>query len=187
MHIYLREIVHNSEPCNAGLQAIQVVFTTLEHQWGKVTFPGSGKELQGFVDRGVNSPWQNEDREVEDKNRPYYLLYSEMKKTGMDTSKGATANRPFDFYDAPISLVDHQETYFETAMICVDYHATGMDNVIASYRWGWIDYGTRFKPRWDVSANRLEVSVASGVSQEFMTVLKTEYAVYAANLFSSGG
>ena len=104
-----------------------------------------------------------------------------MKAGGMDTAKAASPDRLFNFFDAPISLVDHEETYFETAMICRDYKGSGQDKVIAVYRWGWVDYGTRFKPRWDATATRLEVSVVPFVSDEFKSILQAEYATYAAN------
>jgi len=50
--------------------------------------------------------------------------------------------------------------------------------VIAVYRWGWVDYGTRFKPRWDETASKLEVSISSSVSEEFLSVLETDYPGY---------
>jgi hypothetical protein len=75
-----------------------------------------------------------------------------------------------DIYDAPLAQLNFKTLSFETAIIAINYNGTGSDKVLASFQWGFTNYGT---PTTNV------ISLQPNVSAQFLSILKNDYPNYS--------
>ena len=133
-----------------GLQVIQTVAGSN---------PRFKTKLRGsFVDGGLHSPWGGVVP-----GKPYYneggIVYNSKSMSGS-----------VDIYDAPLAQLNFKTLSFETAIIAINYNGTGSDKVLASFQWGFTNYGT---PTTNV------ISLQPNVSAQFLSILKNDYPNYS--------
>ncbi len=133
-----------------GLQVIQTVAGSN---------PRFKTKLRGsFVDGGLHSPWGGVVS-----GKPYYneggIVYNSKSMSGS-----------VDIYDAPLAQLNFKTLSFETAIIAINYNGTGSDKVLASFQWGFTNYGT---PTTNV------ISLQPNVSAQFLSILKNDYPNYS--------
>jgi len=158
-----------------SIQIIQIVWAPK----GKLGLKGkhlvshNNTRFGTFVDGGINSPHFKDAGEETFPGKPYYNSADEVTAATEDYNKCTV-----EFYDFPNAAMNHQEIYFETAIICVNYQNTGKDKVIKVTKWGFTHQGRRFlsSPGSGGRADRREVY--DDVSQEFRDTLKHDYPNY---------
>jgi hypothetical protein len=173
-HVF--DVTCTIEKCECdGLQAIQVFYGTRRKDGLKVgskQITKDGTTYDCFVDGGKESPYVKlAGNPAAHPTKPYYLTPDELKKW-VDDCKSIRC------YDQPAAVVAHEEAYFETAIICINYQKSGKDKVIKVFRWGWRNFGKDFKSRPGPDAKDT-MEESDTVSQEFKDIVKGDYPDYA--------
>jgi hypothetical protein len=108
---------------------------------------------------------------------PYYLTSTEVTNQ-VKFNKDSGSVR---IYDAPSAAGVWEETNFETAVVAINYKASGTDKVLTAFDWGWTGKGT--KPNVDkgteIAGKSSGVSVKSSVSSRFDSIVKNDYPDYS--------
>jgi hypothetical protein len=168
--------------CRDGLEAIQVFWGTRRTDGFQVgthqtVFPPLAATYDSFVDGGINSPGGA----TYSGNHPYYIgLPSLPPGYGYNSSMGSAGSASgctVNPRDAPGAVRLHDEAYFETAFVCLNYLGTNHDKLLESFQWGFVDRGATFKssPR---NAAGGGIVTASSPSAEFLNTLAADYPGY---------
>lgn len=163
-----------------GLQVIQTFMGTRREdkvRVGTYTWKYEGLRWDAFVDGGKNSPYVTmSGADPADPTNPYYLTTDEIaSQVTWDTDHGTVR-----IYDAPGAVALHDQAYFETAVVAVNYRGTGRDKVLKVFTWGWTDKGTKptVKKGTKISGADSGVRVKSSPSPEWRNIVKHDYPKY---------
>jgi hypothetical protein len=168
--------------CKDGLEAIQVFWGTRRTDGVKVgktttAFPPLAADYDTFVDGGKNSPGGA----VYTGDHPYYIGRPDLPKSygyvGGQGSAGSVTGCTDNPRDVPGAATLHQEAYFETAFVCLNYQGAGKDKIMDSFQWGFVDLGKTFKPSPYTTAT--DIVKRSTPTDKFFDTLKADYSGYA--------
>jgi len=168
--------------CADGLEAIQVFWGTRRTDGVKVgktttAFPPLAADYDTFVDGGKNSPGGA----VYTGDHPYYIGRPDLPKSygyvGGQGSAGRVAGCTANPTDTPAAATLHQEAYFETAFVCLNYQGAGKDKIMDSFQWGFVDRGKTFKPSPYLTAT--DIVKHSTPTDKFLETLKSDYSGYS--------
>ena len=123
-----------------SLQVIQVVWTTRgSKQLGAMTWSENSKTYDAFVDGGNNSPFVTEGgNPPAHPTNPYYLTASEVANEVKFSKDSGSVH----IYDLPTAVAEHDEAYFETAVVAINHNNSGKDKILQAFDWGWTGKGT---------------------------------------------
>jgi hypothetical protein len=162
----------------AGLQAIQTVWCTGGPQKvGKMTIPEGSKTFDAFVDGGKNSPFVTiSGNPPAHPTMPYYLTATEVSNQVKFTKDSGT----IQITDVPGAALAWEEVHFETAVVAINYNASGNDKVLKVFDWGFtgkgkksdVDKGTK------IAGKDSGINVKSSVSSRFTSIVKNDYPTY---------
>jgi hypothetical protein len=164
----------------SSLQVIQTFMGTRRTdgvQVGKYSWKWKGNTWDAFVDGGKNSPFVTEGgNPPAHPTEPYYLTPSEVSSQVSFATDTGTIN----VFDAPGAVALHEEARFETAIVAVNYKATGKDKVLKAFKWGWHAKGTdpMVKKGTEIAGVDSGLKVSSSVSPEFVNIVKHDYPKY---------
>ncbi|MEY8760247.1 eCIS core domain-containing protein [Chryseobacterium tongliaoense] len=168
--------------CRDGLEAIQVFWGTRRTDGVQVgthqtVFPPLAATYDSFVDGGINSPGGA----TYSGNHPYYIglpaLPSSYGYNPSMGSAGSASGCTVNPEDAPSAARLHDEAYFETAFVCLNYLGTNHDKLLESFKWGFANRGTTFKSS-PTNAAGGGIVTASSPSTEFLNTLAADYPGY---------
>lgn len=123
------------------LQIIQVFWGTRRTDGlvvGKYSFKKGKKTYDGFVDGGVNSPFALAGSPAHP-TEPYYLTPGELASQVTFTKDTGSIR----VYDRPGAVAFHEEAFFETGIVAVNYKGKGKDKLLKVFKWGWKDLGKK--------------------------------------------
>lgn len=164
----------------SSLQAIQTFCGTRRtdgKQVGTYSWVMGGKTYDAFVDGGKNSPYVTMGgNAAAHPTKPYYLTADEVKKQVSFTKDAGTIR----VYDAPGAVAMHDEAYFETAIVAVDFKGKGKDKILKAFKWGWTGKGTTptVSKGTEIAGKASGVNVSGSVSPEFKNIVKHDYSSY---------
>lgn len=165
-----------AKDCCDGLQVIQVFWGTRRKDGKKIgvqTTAVGGKNYDTMVDGGKNSPYAAAKGSAAQPGKPYYLTPDEVKN-GVDLEKGTV-----NIYDRPTAVKLHDEGYFETVIVCVNYKKSGKDKVLKAFKWGWTNCGKTYRSsKGDGAKDKNKLEQHNTASAEFMETLKGGYPDY---------
>lgn len=163
-----------------GLQVIQTFMGTRRSdkvQVGTYTWIYEKKRWDAFVDGGVNSPFVTMSGEdPAHPTNPYYLTAAEVAgQVTWDTDHGTIR-----VTDVPGAVALHDEAYFETAIVAINYKGKGRDKVLRVFRWGWKGKGTKSTIGKGTKIDGADsgILVRSSVTPEFRNIVKHDYPKY---------
>src|SRR5207302_6010596 len=109
-------------------------------------FPPLAAVYDSFVDGGRNSPGGA----VYSGDHPYYIgrpdLPARYGYVGGQGSAGTVAGCVANPVDVPAAATLHDQAFFETAIVCLNYKGSGSDKLLESFKWGFVDRGATYKP-----------------------------------------
>lgn len=167
--------------CLDGLEAIQVFWGTRRNDGVQVgqfqtVFPPLAATYDSFVDGGRNSPGGA----TYSGENPYYIGRPDLPGSyGYNPSMGSAGSvsgcvaSPFD---APGAAALHQEAYFETAFVCLNFRGSGQDEITKSVQWGFDQLGT--VPKAHPRTTDPGPIVRGSPSAEFGNTLRADYPAY---------
>lgn len=168
--------------CRDGLEAIQVFWGTRRTDGVQVgtfqrSFPPLTAVYDSFVDGGLNSPGGA----TYSGNHPYYIgrpdLPASYGYNSAQGSAGSVSGCTAAPSDAPGAAALHQEAYFETVFVCLNYAGTGKDKLMNAVKWGFNNLGAQHKASpYSSSTSAL---VSSSPSSEFEATLQADYPAYS--------
>jgi hypothetical protein len=117
------------------------------------------KVSRSFIDGGINSPYS----EIV-KGKPYYneggIIYGKASMSGS-----------VNIYDKPTAQLAFETIVFETAIVAINYNGSGSDKILASFQWGFGNYGQ--------CSNTNSITLSPTVSSQFRAILKNDYPNYS--------
>jgi hypothetical protein len=168
--------------CKDGLEAIQVFWGTRRTdsvQVGKHTtvFPPLATTYDTFVDGGKNSPGGA----VYSGDHPYYMGRADLPaKYGYipaQKSAGTFSGCTINVKDAPGAVSLHDQAYFETAIVCLNFDGTGTDKVQDAFKWGFTGKGASYLSS-PVGGKASGLETSTTPSAKFEETLKADYPGY---------
>lgn len=171
----------------SGLQFIQIAKTTpyaVHHNslGNDNLFPYTYRFMegvenyQGFVDGGVNSPYQREPGggPAPFPGKPYYGNESRSSRYSAAAQYGFLT-----MHDDPGAQNYADVVKFSTYIVATDYLGTGKDRILGSFNWGWTGFGQNQIHRNGV--NPFDMKSGNYISPTDHQILKNDYPNY--NLF----
>lgn len=173
----------NCSDCSDGLEAIQVFWGTRRTDGVQVgthqtTLPSSAHTFDSFVDGGRNSPGGA----VYSGDHPYYVGRADLPASyGYNPAQGSAGSYSgcvLNISDTPGAATLHDEAYFETAIVCLNYQGRGTDKMLESFKWGFINLGTTNKPS-PSSPNSSNLETHASASAKHEETLSADYPGYS--------
>jgi hypothetical protein len=168
--------------CGDGLEAIQVFWGTRRTDGVQVgvhqtVFPPLAATFDSFVDGGLNSPGGA----TYSGNHPYYIGRPSLPASyGYNTamgSAGSVTGCVDNPQDVPGAARLHDQAYFETAFVCLNFNGSGSDKLLDSFQWGFTGRGTTFKP--SPYSSQTAIVNLSAPSAKFQETLRADYSGYS--------
>ena len=104
---------------------------------GQYTFKQNGEVFSGEVDGGKNSFYYFQNgKKPAYPGKPYYLDKEDLKRSFWNGTEGFINVR-----DKATAVDNHKTVMFTTILIATNYMHTGKNVILATYRWGYNDYG----------------------------------------------
>ena len=164
-----------------SLQAIQTFMGTRRSdgvQVGTYSWRWHGKTWDAFVDGGKNSPYVTMGgNSPAHPSKPYYLTPGEVASQVVFSTDHGTIR----IFDRPGAVALHDEAYFETAVVAVNYRGTGKDKILKAFKWGWTGKGTKsvIGKGTKIGGASSGILVRSNVSPEFRNIVRHDYPKYS--------
>jgi hypothetical protein len=164
-----------------GFEAIQVFWGTQRTDGVQVgqfqrAFPPLAATYDSFVDGGRDSPGGA----TYSGEHPYYIGRPDLPASyGYNSSMGSAGSASgcvVSPSDAPAAAALHQEAYFETAFVCLNFRGSGEDEITKSVQWGFDQLGT--VPKAHPRTTDPGPIVRGSPSAEFGDTLRADYPAY---------